>query len=87
MIFLINIDQIRQAERERQELSETLASLFESTPDAVLTVNAAGRIERVNKQAEKDVRLRPSRAHWKADHKAIPGDFPKGPAPNAKLTP
>ena len=28
VIFLINIDQIRQAEKERQELSETLASLL-----------------------------------------------------------
>ena len=51
-LSLSNIDQIRQAERERQELSETLASLFDQ-PDAVLTVNAAGQIERVSEQAEK----------------------------------
>ena len=80
VIFLINIDQIRQAERERQVLSETLASLFESTPDAVLTVNAAGRIERVNKQAEKMFGSDRRELIGKPITKLIPGDFPKGPA-------
>ena len=80
VIFLINIDQIRQAERERQELSETLASLFESTPDAVLTVNAAGRIERVNEQAEKMFGSDRRELIGKPITKLIPGHFPKGPA-------
>ena len=80
VIFLVNIDQIRQAERERQELSETLAALFESTPDAVLTVNAAGRIERVNEQAEKMFGSDRRELIGKPITKLIPGHFPKGPA-------
>ena len=79
VIFLINIDQIKQAEKERQELSETLASLFESTPDAVLTVNAAGRIERVNEQAEKMFGSDRRELIGKPIAKLIPGQFPKGP--------
>ena len=79
VIFLININQIKQAEKERQELSDTLASLFESTPDAVLTVNAAGRIERVNEQAEKMFGSDRRELMGKPIAKLIPGHFPKGP--------
>ena len=79
LIFLINIDQIKRAEKERQELSETLASLFESTPDAVLTVNAAGRIERVNEQAEKMFGSARRELIGKPIAKLIPGQFPKAP--------
>ena len=78
VIFLINIDQIKQAEKERQELSETLASLFESAPDAVLTVNAAGRIERVNGQAEKMFGFDRRELIGKPVAKLIPGQFPEG---------
>ena len=80
VIFLINIDQITQAEKDRQELSETLASLFESTPDAVMTVNAAGRIERVNGQAEKMFGYDRRELIGKLVAKLIPGQFPKAPA-------
>ena len=79
VIFLVNIDQIKQAEKERQELSETLATLFESTPDAVLTVNAAGRIERVNEQAEKMFGSDRRELIGKPVAKLMPGHFPKGP--------
>ena len=78
VIFLVNIDQIKQAEKERQELSETLASLFESTPDAVMTVNAAGRIERVNEQTEKMFGYDRRELIGKPIAKLIPGQFPKG---------
>jgi two-component system, chemotaxis family, CheB/CheR fusion protein len=78
VIFLINIDQIKQAEKERQELSETLASLFESTPDAALTVNAAGRIDRVNEQAESMFGFNRRELIGKPIAKLIPSHFPKG---------
>ena len=80
VIFLVNTDQIKQAENERQELSETLASLFESAPDAVMTVNAAGRIERVNGQAERMFGYDRRELIGKLVAKLIPGQFPKAPA-------
>jgi two-component system CheB/CheR fusion protein len=79
VIFLINIDQIKQAEKERQELSETLASLFESAPDAVMTVNAAGRIERVNGQTERMFGYDRRELIGKLVAKLIPSQFPKAP--------
>ena len=79
VIFLVNIDQIKQAEKERQELSETLASLFESAPDAVMTVNAAGRIERVNGQTERMFGYDRRELIGKLVAKLIPGQFPKAP--------
>ena len=78
VIFLVNIDQIREAERKRQELSETLAMLFESSPDAVITVNASGRIERVNGQAEKMFGYGRRELLGKPVAKLIPGRFPGG---------
>ena len=79
VIFLVNVDQIKEAEKRRQELSETLATLFESAPDAVLTVNAAGRIERVNGQAEKMFGYDRRELLGKPVAKVMPGQFPKAP--------
>jgi two-component system CheB/CheR fusion protein len=79
VIFLVNIDQIKEAEKERQELGETLATLFESAPDAVMTVNAAGRIERVNGQAEKMFGYDRRELLGKPVAKLMPGQFPKAP--------
>ena len=79
VIFLVNIDQIKQAEREREELSETLATLFESAPDAVMTVNAAGRIERVNGQTEKMFGYERRELLGKPVAKLMGGQFPKAP--------
>ena len=79
VIFLVNIDQIKEAEKERQELSETLATLFESAPDAVMTVNAAGRIERVNGRAEKIFGYDRRELLGKPVAKLMPGQFPKAP--------
>ncbi len=79
VIFLVNVDQIKEAEKKRQELSETLATLFESAPDAVMTVNAAGRIERVNGQAEKMFGYDRRELLGKPVAKLMPGQFPKAP--------
>ncbi|MGB7790914.1 MAG: chemotaxis protein CheB [Terrimicrobiaceae bacterium] len=79
VIFLVNIDQIKEAEQERQELSETLATLFESSPDAVMTVNAPGRIERVNGQAEKMFGYDRRELLGKPVAKLMSGQFPKAP--------
>ncbi len=79
VIFLVNIDQIKEAEQKRQELSETLASLFESAPDAVMTVNASGRIERVNGQAEKMFGYDRRELIGRPVAKLMPGQFPKAP--------
>ena len=79
VIFLVNIDQIKEAEQKRQELSETLATLFESAPDAVMTVNASGRIERVNGQAEKMFGYDRRELLGKPVAKLMPGQFPKAP--------
>ena len=40
------------ARAELQKLNETLTALFQSAPDAIVTVDADGRIERANDQAE-----------------------------------
>jgi PAS domain S-box-containing protein len=40
------------ARAELQKLNETLTALFQSAPDAIVTVDAEGRIERANDQAE-----------------------------------
>ena len=77
VIFLVNIDQIKEAEKERQELSERLATLFESAPDAVMTVNAAGRIERVNGQAEQMFGYDRRELLGKPVAKLMSGQFPK----------
>jgi PAS domain S-box-containing protein len=79
VIFLVNIDQIKEAEQERQELSETLATLFESSPDAVMTVKASGRIERVNGQAEKMFGYDRRELVGKPVAKLMSGQFPKAP--------
>ncbi len=79
VIFLVNVDQIKEAEKRRQELSETLATLFESAPDAVMTVNAAGRIERVNGQAEKMFGYGRRELLGKPVAKLMPGQFPRAP--------
>ena len=79
VIFLVNIDQIKEAEQERQELSETLSTLFESAPDAVMTVNAPGRIERVNGQAEKMFGYDRRELLGKPVAKLMSGQFPKAP--------
>ena len=77
VIFLINIDQIKNAEKERQELSETLVALFESAPDAVMTVNAAGRIKRINGQTEKMFKYDRRELLGKPVAKLLSGQFPK----------
>ena len=79
VVFLVNIDQIKETEQERQELSETLATLFESSPDAVMTVNALGRIERVNGQAEKMFGYARRELLGKPVAKLMSGQFPKAP--------
>ena len=79
VVFLVNIDQIKEAEQERQELSETLATLFESSPDAVMTVNAPGRIERVNGQTEKMFGYDRRELLGKPVAKLMSGQFPKAP--------
>ena len=79
VIFLVNVDQIKEAEKKRQELSETLATLFESAPDAVMTVNAAGRIERINGQAEKMFGYDRRELLGKPVAKLMPGQFPRAP--------
>ena len=79
VVFLVNIDQIKEAEQERQEFSETLATLFESSPDAVMTVDAPGRIERVNGQAEKMFGYDRRELLGKPVAKLMPGQFPKAP--------
>ena len=79
VVFLVNIDQIKEAEKERQELSETLATLFESAPDAVMTVNAAGRIERVNGRAETLFGYDRRELVGKPVAKLMPGKFPEAP--------
>ncbi|MGA7214171.1 MAG: chemotaxis protein CheB, partial [Terrimicrobiaceae bacterium] len=83
VIFLVNIDQIKEAEKERQELSETLATLFESAPDAVMTLNAAGRIERVNGQAEKMFSYERRELLGKPVSKLMSGPFPKAQGKSA----
>ena len=83
VIFLVNIDQIKEAEKERQELSETLATLFESAPDAVMTLNAAGRIERVNGQAEKMFGFDRRELLGKPVAKLMSGQFPKAQGKSA----
>ena len=79
VIFLVNIDQIKEAEQKRRELSETLATLFESAPDAVIAVNASGRIERVNGQAEKMFGYDRRELLGKPVAKLMPRHFPKAP--------
>jgi PAS domain S-box-containing protein len=79
VIFLVNVDQIKEAEKKRQELSETLATLFESAPDAVMTVDAAGRIERVNGQAEKMFGYDRRELLGKPVAKLMPRQFPRAP--------
>ena len=79
VIFLVNIDQIKAAQQERQQLSETLATLFESAPDTVMTVNAAGRIERINGQAEKMFGYDRRDLLGKPVAKLMSGQFPKVP--------
>ena len=44
--------ELERAKSELKRLNETLTTLFQSAPDAIVTVDAAGRIVRVNTQAE-----------------------------------
>jgi PAS domain S-box-containing protein len=52
LILLLNIDRSKRAEKELERLNETLQVLFQSAPDAIVTVDAQGRIVRVNSQTE-----------------------------------
>lgn len=52
VVFLVNIDQIKRAEEALGKLNEALAALFESIPDAMVAVDAVGRIVRVNGRVE-----------------------------------
>jgi PAS domain S-box-containing protein len=45
-------EELGAARAELQKLNETLTALFQSAPDAIVTVDANGRIERANDQAE-----------------------------------
>lgn len=44
--------ELETARAELQKTNETLTALFQSAPDAIVTVDAAGRIVRTNNQAE-----------------------------------
>jgi len=52
VILFIDIDRSKRAERELERLNETLQALFQAAPDAVVTVDAQGRILRVNSRTE-----------------------------------
>jgi PAS domain S-box-containing protein len=52
VVLFIDIDRSKRNERELGRLNETLQALFQSVPDAVVTVDAQGRIKRVNSQSE-----------------------------------
>jgi PAS domain S-box-containing protein len=52
LILLIDIDRSKRAERELESLNETLQALFQAAPDAVVTVDAKGRMMRVNSRTE-----------------------------------
>ena len=52
VILFINIDRSKRAERELERLNETLQALFQSAPDAVVTVDGKGHIRRVNSRTE-----------------------------------
>ena len=52
MLLFIDIDQNKRTEKELKRLNEMLTALFQSAPDAIMTVDAQGRIMRVNSQTE-----------------------------------
>jgi PAS domain S-box-containing protein len=45
-------EELEAAKAELEKLNETLTALFQFAPDAIVTVDAAGRIARANTQAE-----------------------------------
>jgi PAS domain S-box-containing protein len=52
LILLLNIDRSKRTEIELEKLNETLQALFQSAPDAIVTVDAWGRIMRIISQTE-----------------------------------
>ncbi|MBV8141427.1 MAG: PAS domain S-box protein [Verrucomicrobia bacterium] len=52
VILFVDIDQSKRAQAEFSNLNSTLLALFQSAPDAIVTVDARGRIDRVNNQTE-----------------------------------
>jgi PAS domain S-box-containing protein len=75
LILLLDIDRSKRAELELEKLNETLEVLFQSAPDAVVTVDAQGRILRANRQAEMMFGYQSAELHGKEIEILMPTRF------------
>lgn len=75
VILFIDIDRIKPSERELVRLNKTLQALFQSAPDAVVTVDAQGCIMRVNSQTESIFGYSSGELHGKPIEILMPARF------------